>query len=300
VDTAGGRNPSIDLRHLRYFLVVSEELHFRRAAERLHIAQPPLSQAIRKLEEELGVVLLERTSRAVSLTRAGRVFVPEARRVLASFDRAIAEVRRAGGFSADLRIGCTPYLPIERLLLFLGALDDCEPGAPRHVTHALAAEQIDALRSGELDIAIFPGAVDDARIESEPLFVGEPLAVFLAQSHPLATKPVLGPDDFEGETRVAFSRSANLALWDRLQTALERAGYRFRAVQEVRGAHLRDQLLAVAGALISRRPLDPPLTLPDTVVAWPSKLRPRLEEHAGPVREIARELYRKQATGSGR
>jgi DNA-binding transcriptional LysR family regulator len=297
---------------------VSEELHFRRAAERLHIAQPPLSQAIRKLEEELGVVLLERTSRAVSLTRAGRVFVPEARRVLASFDRAIAEVRRAGGFSADLRIGCTPYLPIERLLLFLGALDDCEPGAPRHVTHALAAEQIDALRSGELDIAIFPGAVDDARIESEPLFVGEPLAVFLAQSHPLATKPVLGPDDFEGETRVAFSRSANLALWDRLQTALERAGYRFRAVQEVRGAHLRDQLLAVAagqgvallpasleeiddaGALISRRPLDPPLTLPDTVVAWPSKLRPRLEEHAGPVREIARELYRKQAAESGR
>jgi len=96
-------HPAIELRHLRYFLAVSEELHFGRAAQRLHIAQPPLSQAIRKLEQELGVSLLRRTSRVVTQTEAGRIFAEEARNVLASFDRALAEARKAGGVGTIAR-----------------------------------------------------------------------------------------------------------------------------------------------------------------------------------------------------
>src|SRR5436309_15812072 len=99
---------AIELRHLRYFLAVFEELHFGRAAERLHMAQPPLSQAIRRLEEELGVQLLQRTSRVVTATEAGRVFADEARKVFAALDHAVLEARRAGGLGAALRIGCIP------------------------------------------------------------------------------------------------------------------------------------------------------------------------------------------------
>ena len=93
---------AIELRHLRYFLAVMDELHFGRAAERLHIAQPPLSQAIRRLEDELGVKLLNRTSRVVTPTEAGRVFAAGARKVLAGLNSAIADTRRAGGTSEAL------------------------------------------------------------------------------------------------------------------------------------------------------------------------------------------------------
>jgi len=308
-----GRGPSIDLRHLRYFLVVSDELHFRRAAARLHIAQPPLSQAIRKLEDELGVVLLERTSRAVSLTAAGRVFVDEARNVLTSFDHAVAEARRAGGAGSDLRVGCTPYLPIDRLLLFLGALGDQEPTARPHVTHVLAGEQARGLGRGELDIGIFPDFLDDARLDREPLFPGEPLAAFLWPGHPLAAKPVLGPDDFGEQTLVTPRPDTDLALAGWLHDTLESKGYRFGDRHEVGGTNPRDQLVAVAagqgvaflpaslketeaaGALIIRRPLDQPVPLPNTIVAWranePMELRTLIEN----VREIARRLYEADA-----
>src|SRR3954470_14471877 len=102
---------TIELRHLRYFLAVIDELHFGRAAERLHMAQPPLSRAVRQLEDELGVKLLNRTSRVVTPTEAGLVFAEEARKVLGGFELAVAEAHRAGGPSRLLRLGAVPYLP---------------------------------------------------------------------------------------------------------------------------------------------------------------------------------------------
>jgi DNA-binding transcriptional LysR family regulator len=306
--------PAIELRHLRYFLMVSEELHFRRAAERLYMAQPPLSQAIRKLEDELGVQLLTRTSRAVALTEAGRVLAEEARKVLASFELAVAETRRAGGGGSSLQIGCTPYLPIDLLHRFFDGLHEREPRVQPQVTYLVASEQIPRLQNGVLDLGIFPfpSTISVPKLEMQPLFPGEQLSAFLRLDHPLAEKPVLSPDDLADETLVTFEQAAirPLAAW--VQDELERLGYHFRGVYET-GTDTRDRILAAAegrgvallpgstrviadaGPIVVRRPLDPPLMMPDTVVAWrthpPAQLRALTDE----IRELARVLRQTSA-----
>jgi DNA-binding transcriptional LysR family regulator len=308
---------AIEFRHLRYFLAVSEELHFGRAARRLHISQPPLSQAIRKLEAELGVQLLERTSRVVRLTEAGRVFADEARRVLADVELAVGEARRAGGADYSLRIACVPHLPIERLLAFLEALRARSPGLRPQVTHVTSGEQVTRLRSGELDVGIFNDAGEEEGLEEEPLFPGERLVAFLPTGHSLTERPVLGPAELEQEVLVVFPQSASLAAHDRWLALLERSGYRFAGIREAGGTHPRDLLLAVAerrgvilapasladvtgaGGLVARRELDPPVTLANTVVAWRADPPDRLTEVLAVVRQIARELRNAHSFAGG-
>lgn len=299
---------AIEFRHLRYFLALSEELHFGRAAQRLHISQPPLSQAIRKLEAELGVQLFERTSRVVKLTEAGRVFAVEARKVLADVDLAVHAARRATGAGSMLRIGCVPHLPIERLLAFLEALYERSPGDRPQVTHLTSGVQVARLRSGELDVGIFNDDGQEEGLEEEPLFPGERLVIFLALDHPLTERTVLGPADLAQETLVVFPQTASVAPHDRWLALFERAGYRFAGVREAGGPEPRDLLLAVAGrfgvmlapasladvsdagALVARRELDPPVTLANIVVAWRADPPARLRETFAVVRDIAREL----------
>jgi LysR family transcriptional regulator, benzoate and cis,cis-muconate-responsive activator of ben and cat genes len=307
--------PAIELRHLRYFLAVSEELHFGRAAQRLHIAQPPLSQAIRKLEQELGVSLLRRTSRVVTQTEAGRVFAEEARNVLAAFDRALAEARKAGGVGTKLRIGCALNLAIERLLRFLTALHEIEPALEAHVSHLVAAEQVLRLRRGDLDLGLFFYAEDYDDLEMRPLFAGEHLAVYLPRDHQLTAKHVLGPADLADETLITFPREPNPALYDHLLTSFSEAGYHFRSVEEAGGLNARDLMVAVAersgvafwpklgegsemSAIVVARALDPPLTMPDTVVAWakvPERLPAALIDN---MRDLADVLRRAPDSGA--
>jgi DNA-binding transcriptional LysR family regulator len=303
-----GAGLGIEFRHLRYFLAVSEELHFGHAAQKLHISQPPLSQAIRKLEAELGVQLFERTSRVVKLTEAGRVFAEEARRVLADVELAVGAARRAGGAGYTLRIGCVPHLPVERLLAFLEALHERSPADRPQVAHITSGEQVTRLRSGQLDVGIFNDDGEEEGLEEEPLFPGERLVAFLAPDHPLTERAALGPADLKQEVLVVFPQAASLAPHDRWLTLLERAGYRFARIREAGGTHPRDLLLAVAerlgvvlappsladvsdaGALVARRDLEPPVTLANTVVAWRADPPARFRETLAVVRDIAREL----------
>jgi LysR family transcriptional regulator for metE and metH len=180
------------------------------------------------------------------------------------------------------------------------------------VKHALPVEQVRGLRSDELDLGIFPDVLDDDRIESAPLFPGEALAVFVAQGHALAGKSVLAPEDFADETLLTFPSAVNPGLADWLLATLDEAQYRFRERREVGGAHLRDQLLAVAagqgvaflpeslreidetGALVVRRPLEQALWMPNTIVAWHAKLPSQLRPLIATVREIAGQLYGSQ------
>ena len=208
--------PAIELRHCRYFLAVMEELHFGRAADRLRIAQPPLSQAIRKLECELGVQLLHRTTRIVTPTEAGRVFAQEVRTTLTSFDLAVAEARRAGG-ADTLRIGCVPQVPIARLHGFLDALGEHTRSGQAEVIHLPSLEQVRHLQRGELDLGIFHHAGAPDGIATEPLFAGEPLAALLPTRHRLSGKPVLEPPDLETEVLATFPRDVNPTLYDDLR-----------------------------------------------------------------------------------
>ena len=299
---------AIELRHLRYFLAVYEELHFGRAAERLHMAQPPLSQAIRKLEDELGVQLLHRTSRVVTATEAGRIFADEARKVFNALDRAVLEARRAGGLGAALPIGCIPSLPIDRLLRFLGALHERAPDIKTRVTHLPFLEQARLLRSGELDVGVFHGVEGTPDVEVEPLFAGERLAVLLPPSHTLAAQKSLSADDLRDETVVCFPRSANPSLYDGLLSRLEEAGFSFQGLREAGGSNERDLILGVAdglgvavaphslvdvseaGAIVIRRPLEPPLAMPDTVVAWRADPPRQLLSALEIVRNVAHDL----------
>jgi DNA-binding transcriptional LysR family regulator len=289
---------------------VSEELHFHRAAERLHIAQPPLSQAIRHLESELGVLLLKRTSRAVSLTEAGAVFAEVARDILARFEVGVAEARRTGGVEAPLRVGCEPHLPIQQLVAFLRALQEHDPGLSTQVTHLLATEQLRRIRDGELDLGIIYRAEEYEDLELEPLAVGEPLVAYLSPEHSLAAKRVVGPRDTVNQQLLMFPRAMNPPLHDRMLAQLERTGYRFRAIREAAGENWRDLLVAVAvagglaiavlprslqdpgevGETVTSRPLEPELVMPDTAVAWHVERARQFQVSPGAVREIARKL----------
>ncbi len=301
--------PAIELRHLRYFLAVFEELHFGRAAKRLRIAQPPLSQAIRKIESELGVQLFERTSRMVSATAAGTTLATEARKVLAAFEVAVAETRQAGGSGAPLRIGCVPHLPIQPLLQFLGSLHESDPNLRVQVTHLNFLEQTRFLRDGELDLGIFHLGADQTEFEYEPLFRGEPVAAFLPPGHALAEQAILKPEDLRSETLVVFPEEANPALHERTLERIEEAGYRFASVREASGMNPRDVMLSVAeglgialgpvslhavsdvGSIVIRRPLEPALTMPDMVVAWRADPPGRLKDKLHVVRGVANALH---------
>jgi DNA-binding transcriptional LysR family regulator len=301
--------PPVEIRHLRYFLAVSEELHFRRAAERLHIAQPPLSQAIQKLESALGVQLLERTSRAVAPTEAGVVFAEEARKVLAGIEQAVSKARSAANGQVRPRIGCVTHLPTDQVHRFVDALHRRDPRVRPQVTHAVTLEQLPRLRTGELDLGIlyYVQGFGFEGIEIEPLFEGTEMVALLPERHPAAAKERVGPAELAGESLVLFPRRVNAALHDWIVQRIEEAGYEFRDVHEVGGADPRDMVLGVAEeagvalvplvyedvwarGIVARRPLEVPVSMPPTVLGWHVEARERLRPFIENARAVAREL----------
>jgi DNA-binding transcriptional LysR family regulator len=195
---------------------------------------------------------------------------------------------------------------MQRLQAFIGALYTRDARIRTDVTFLDFGEQLRRLRSGELHIGVTHESRGEQGIETEPLFAGEPLVTFLPIGHALAAKPSVEREHLSKQELLIFPRSTNPALHDWL---IGETGYRFAAVRETSGGDPRDVLFAVAGdhaitlgplsmlhgaggvdRLVVRRPVDPPRSMPDTVIAWRAKPPRHLRTAIEHAREVAREL----------
>lgn len=175
----------MELRHLRCFIAVAEELHFARAAERLHIEQSPLSRAIKELEADLGVRLFERTTRSTRLTWAGQVFLEDVRRVFTTIDQAKASVKAAAtGYRGILRIALSDSVAQPRLAALLAQCRDEEPEVEIRLFEKPLSQQVKGLRSGLYDAGLAQTADVGKGIIAEPVW-SDALVVAVPARHPL-------------------------------------------------------------------------------------------------------------------
>ena len=222
----------IELRHLRYFVAVAEELHFGRAARRLNIAQPPLSQQIKQLETHLGYPLLTRTSRSVALTGAGEAFLEKARRTLLNVSRDIDEVRSIGrGEVGSLHIGFIGSGMLTTLPSIFRSYREAYPRVTLHLHESFTSKVIQGLENGELDIGILRDGDPIEGLHSVSIF-SEPFVAVLPASHPRARQDSISPSALRNEPFVHYPRSAGARAFEKPLTICEDYGFRPRIVQE--------------------------------------------------------------------
>ncbi|SED31268.1 DNA-binding transcriptional regulator, LysR family [Amycolatopsis tolypomycina] len=277
----------MELRQLRYFVTVAEELHFGRAAERLHIVQPAVSQQIRRLERALGVSLFSRTTRTVSLTEAGQRFLPHARAVLAAADRAadsVADFRQAG---ASVRLGTSEGLG-DRLDALLRAFAGLAPSASLELLHAPTLQRLQRVRDGSLDATIVRGSWPASGLDFTPLWMDEVL-VALPSSHPLAALSAVPFASLASLPARLSPPSRNQPLYDLVVSCCREAGFEpvlgteFTTAQDTLGTlgfgrphwtvfyRAHANLLPVPGVVF--RPLTDPAPRMQTYLATPSDRR---------------------------
>jgi DNA-binding transcriptional LysR family regulator len=268
---------AVELRHLRYFVAVAEELHFGRAAQRLFLSQPSLSSQIRQLEVEVGCPLFERTTREVRLTPAGEALLAHAHELLAGVEGALSAARGAAGvLKGELRLRCSfgGQHAVEPLLAGFRA---AHPAVVTHVLLGHDAELLDEVRAGRADGAFIWEHDEDAELETL-LVVAEPGGVVLPVGHRLAGLEAVPREDLRGERIVLFEREIGPRIVRRLERLVwgdgeppEELIVRIRAstaaqealqdaVAEGQGISLVTQRVFELGhpAETTYRPLDPP------------------------------------------
>ncbi|WP_110970352.1 LysR family transcriptional regulator [Pseudomonas huaxiensis] len=225
----------MELRHLRYFIAVAEELHFGRAAQVLGISQPPLSQQIQALEQELGARLFERTNRRVELSEAGRLFLEEARQVLAQVDKAADVARRAQlGELGEMKIGFTSSAPFNSSIpKAIYSFRQRFPAVHLNLKEMSSRDVADALLDERIEVGLMrPLPLPDSLIATE-LF-REPLVAVLNAAHPLAQGSEQGVHlaDLAHEPFVFFPRSYGSGLHAQLLSLARQAGFSPHFAQE--------------------------------------------------------------------
>ncbi|CNK94354.1 MULTISPECIES: LysR family transcriptional regulator [Yersinia] len=225
---------SIELRHLRYFIAVAEELHFGRAAERLRISQPPLSQQIQILEEQIGARLFARNNRNVSLTQAGELFLKESYQILAQVNTASEKAARLHrGESGELTIGFTSSAPfISTVSKNLRAFRQLHPQVHIKMQEVNTKQQIEPLLDGRLDLGVMRNTRLPDALQYR-LLLREPLVAVVHKEHPLAALPSIKYHSLAEQPFVFFAREVGTALYDEILTLLARAGITPYITQEV-------------------------------------------------------------------
>lgn len=236
----------MELRHLRYFLAVAESLNFSRAAEKLHIAQPPLSQQIQQLEAELGFQLFHRTKRRVQLTTAGELFQKEAQQLFQNLEQSIERGQQASrGEVGQLAIGFVSSAAYNVLPPILQKFRQAVPGVTLELQELTTNQQLQLLQQGKIDVGFVRPPVDqivdqivdqvseeiNLGIQSKVIFQ-EPLIVALSTAHPLAQQETVKVRSLQFEPFIFFPRHLAPGLHDPIISLCQQAGFSPQVVQE--------------------------------------------------------------------
>jgi DNA-binding transcriptional LysR family regulator len=222
----------IELRHLRYFLAVADTLHFSKAAARLGIAQPPLSQQIKRLETLIGHKLFERTTRGVRLTLAGQLLAQRARHTLEKMQDDIAQVRRLGrGEEGTLTVGFSGSVIFTALSLAIQNFRKRYPHVELRLRELVTAAQIDALLNGSIDLGFLRDGDPTPGLAMTTL-VREQYVAVISASHPLAAKRVIRVQALAPEPFILYSRRMGPLAFDRTMECCERVGFRPNITQD--------------------------------------------------------------------
>lgn len=272
----------IELRHLRYFIAVAEELHFGRAAERLHMAQPPLSQQIRQLEEYLGFQLFYRTKRSVQITEAGQAFLEESRKLLKQLDQAIETGRQVSrGEKGQIVIGFVSSAAYNVLPVILRAFRSQIPQVRLELHEMPTNEQLNWLREGRIDIGFLRPPIEDKTLQVRTI-VREPMVVALPESHAFIEHKQIKLSSLAKEAFVLFPRPLSPRAYDQIISLCQQAGFSPNVVQEA--MQMQTIVSLVAGGIgiaivpvslqnmqrtgVVYKPLEEPAPCAEIAVAW--------------------------------
>lgn len=267
----------MELRHLRYFVAVSESLHFGQAAAKLQIAQPSLSHQIRQLESELQATLLRRTKRRVELTETGRQFLDQARDILARADRAALNARRANrGEVAPLRVGVAYWIDPAKILASVRSFNAQNPAIHVVLQTMCVPIQVIALRDGQLDVGFVRPPIDESSLATEMLD-REPFVVALPAKHRLAARQRIPLSSLANESFVFIRRDAVPIFYDLVLRACRDAAFVPHAPHEADHPQMVLGLVA-AGMGVSLVPASVRNTKPRGVVLRSLRPSPRILE----------------------
>ena len=290
----------MELRHLRYFVAVAEERNFTRAAERLHMAQPPLSRSIQQLEETLEVQLFQRDSRPLKLTETGKFFYAHAVQLLAQTAELESMTRRVGNIERSLSVGFVGSTLYGMLPKIIRRFRDENATVELSLHEMSTMDQIRALKDGQIDIGFGRIRHEDANIR-RVILREEKMIVALPEGHPLSLlKPVLALSDLVSETLIIFPKSPRPSYADQVLSVFQDRGLKPRRIYEVRELQIALGLVAAGEGIsvvpssvyglkrddVSYKELDDPTLVSPIIMSM------RMLDESRDIREMLELIYR--------